>query len=299
MCSLVNTCPRCLQAKSRLHRAVTTAMVRLDKKINSLRRQGASKDTWTATQRLADLLMANIYSIPAGEAVASVEDWDSPGTMVTIPLDPLKPAVATAEALYAKARKQRRAVDHVIPLLQAAHSELEYLQEAELMLDQLSGTGDKAALREMEDQLAADGYVKPVCSEQIAAKAASKARRAAKRSAKQGGDGERLGSFRQYTSPSGLTVLVGRNSRQNDELTMRKAQPSDVWMHARGVPGAHVLLRVPAGRTPADNDVQFAADVAAFFSKSRSDGKVDVTCARPTDISKPRKSAWRTWSCCA
>ena len=62
-------------------------------------------------------------------------------------------------------------------------------------------------------------------------------------------------------------------------------------MHARGVPGAHVLLRVPAGREAADADVQFAADIAAFFSKARTEGKADVTCARPADISKPREKA--------
>ena len=64
-------------------------------------------------------------------------------------------------------------------------------------------------------------------------------------------------------------MLVGRNNRQNDELTHRVARPTDVWMHARGVPGAHVLLRRPndeKGDAPAA-DLQFAADLAAWFSK--------------------------------
>jgi predicted ribosome quality control (RQC) complex YloA/Tae2 family protein len=148
-----------------------------------------------------------------------------------------------------------------------------------------------AALREVEAELASGGYIKPPPGDQLAAKAASKARRATKRSAKQqaGGNGGDSGGYRRYESPGGLTVLVGRNSRQNDELTMKKAQPSDVWMHARGVPGAHVLLRVPAGSEAGDADVQFAADIAAFFSKARTEGKASVTCARPADISKPRE----------
>ncbi len=69
-----------------------------------------------------------------------------------------------------------------------------------------------------------------------------------------------------------LQVLVGRNNRSNDELTHKVARPTDVWMHARGVAGAHVLLRVPndAPDAASSPDLQFAADLAAFFCKVRS-----------------------------
>jgi predicted ribosome quality control (RQC) complex YloA/Tae2 family protein len=273
-----------------VQRSVAGAVARLRKKIGSLRQQGANPESHLATQRLGDLLMANLYAIPRGAAEAVVEDWDAPGATVAIPLDPLKPAVAAAEALYAKARKQRRAVDQVAPLILEAESQLEYLLEAEVMVAQLAGHADAAALREVEADLVAGKYVKPPPGAALAAKAATKAKRATKRSGAQGGGAD---GYRQFESPGGLTVLVGRNSRQNDELTMRKAQPTDVWMHARGVPGAHLLLRVPAGRDAGDADLQFAANIAAFFSKSRTEGKVDITCARPADISKPRESRRR------
>jgi predicted ribosome quality control (RQC) complex YloA/Tae2 family protein len=283
-------------AKVRLQRALAKAVERLRRKAASLRGQGASPDTGAATQRLADLLMAGLHAVPAGAAVARVEDWDAPGTFVEIPLNAAKPPVATAEALYAKARKQRRAVAQVGPLIAEAEASLEYLREVEVLLGQLEGADDAAALRGVEAELAAGGYVKAPPNEALAAKAATKARRAAKRGAKRGGadaDGGAAGGGggdepRRFTSPGGLTVLVGRNSRQNDDLTMRRAKDPDVWMHARGVPGAHVLLRVPPGAAPADADVQFAADLAAFYSKARTEGKAAVTCARPADLSKPR-----------
>ena len=69
----------------------------------------------------------------------------------------------------------------------------------------------------------------------LADKAASKARKAARRSASSGNTGGGAQDFRRYTSPSGFAVLVGRNSRQNDTLTMDLANPGDVWMHARCV----------------------------------------------------------------
>ena len=121
----------------------------------------------------------------------------------------------------------------------------------------------------------------------LAERAASKARKATKR-ARAAAPAASSGGYRRYATPGGLAVLVGRNSRQNDELTTRLAQPGDVWMHARGVPGAHVLLRVPAGQEAGPEDIQFAADLSAWFSKARAEGKAEVTCASPADISKPR-----------
>ena len=67
---------------------------------------------------------------------------------------------------------------------------------------------------------------------------------------------------------------------------MKIAQPTDVGMHARGVPGAHVVLRIPPGQAASDEDMQFTADLAAYFSKSRMEGKLDVTVANPGDIAK-------------
>jgi hypothetical protein len=66
---------------------------------------------------------------------------------------------------------------------------------------------------------------------------------------------------------AGFEVLVGRNNRQNDVLTNRVATDYDLWFHARNTPGCHLLLRVPPGQVPLDADLQFSADLAAYFSK--------------------------------
>ena len=224
---------------------------------------------------------------PGADSIV-VEDWDT-GESVTIPLDPLKTPVAAAEALYARARKQRRAVAQVAPLVEDAQAQVEYLQEVELMLQQLNGEDsvDAESLRQTEAELVAGGFLKAQESAVLAGKAAAKARRATKKGKQSGGGSGDSEGFRKYTSPSGLSILVGRNSAQNDVLSTRMAQPRDVWMHARAVPGAHLLLRVPAGQTPTQEDLQYAADIAAYFSKSRTNGKADVTLASPADITKP------------
>lgn len=284
------------KTKHRVTRGVSQAVVRMAKKITSLKQQAADPSVHEATSHKADLIMANLHAIKAGSSNITVEDWDT-GEPITIALDSTKTPIACAEELYKKARKQRRAVDQVAPLIEEAQQQLEYLQDAECMLQQLGGrdSSDLAALRESEAELVAGGFMKASSEAALLEKAVGKARKSARKGAKRqkgsngsgGADGSGEG-FRRYVSPNGFVVLVGRNSTQNDQLTMRMAQNTDVWMHARGVPGAHVLLRIPAGRKAETPDLQFAADLAAFFSKSRSEGKLQVTMANPAHISKPR-----------
>jgi len=267
----------------------------MSKKIASLERQSSDPSVHEGTSHFADLIMANIHIIKPAATSITVEDWNT-GLDVTVPLDATKTAIECAEEFYKKARKQRRAVDQVAPLLEEAHQQLEYLQDTECMVQQLEGKDvneDVAALRETESELVAGGFMKASLDAALAEKAAGKARKAARRTSKRqkngaGGNTEEGEGYRRYSSPSGFTVLIGRNSKQNDYLTTRMAQPTDVWMHARGVPGAHVLLRVPPGKEAADGDLQYTADLAAFFSKARSEGKLEVTVANPAHITKPR-----------
>jgi len=77
-------------------------------------------------------------------------------------------------------------------------------------------------------------------------------------------------------SPDGFTILVGRNSRQNDELTFHTAAPDDVWLHARGVPGAHVIIR-SHGRPLPPATLQRAAELAAYYSAARDEPEVVVS----------------------
>jgi NFACT protein RNA binding domain len=80
---------------------------------------------------------------------------------------------------------------------------------------------------------------------------------------------------RHYLTSRGLSILVGRGARENHRLTFSIARPEDYWLHARDVPGAHVILRDPEGRAT-DSDRREAAEVAAYFSRLREESGVDV-----------------------
>jgi predicted ribosome quality control (RQC) complex YloA/Tae2 family protein len=88
----------------------------------------------------------------------------------------------------------------------------------------------------------------------------------------------------------GFEVLVGRNARDNDELTFRVARPRDLWLHAAGHAGSHVIIRIPEASADVPRGViGRAAGWAAWHSKARNArGKVDVHVCRVADVSKPR-----------
>ncbi|KGQ22844.1 Rqc2 family fibronectin-binding protein [Thermus filiformis] len=93
----------------------------------------------------------------------------------------------------------------------------------------------------------------------------------------------------RYTSPSGLSVWVGRNAKENDLLT-RMAHSEDLWFHAQGVPGSHVILRTE-GKNPPLEDLLFAARLAAYYSKARGERQVPVDYTRKKHVWRPRKAA--------
>jgi predicted ribosome quality control (RQC) complex YloA/Tae2 family protein len=87
-------------------------------------------------------------------------------------------------------------------------------------------------------------------------------------------------------------VLVGRGARENHRLTFAVARPEDVWLHARDVPGAHVIVRDPEGRASAD-DLREAAELAAFFSAAAQQPQVDVHVTRRKHVRPGRGGAGR------
>jgi predicted ribosome quality control (RQC) complex YloA/Tae2 family protein len=92
----------------------------------------------------------------------------------------------------------------------------------------------------------------------------------------------------EYLLPGDWRVLAGRTEAANDHLSLTLARPGDLWFHIRGMPGSHVVLRVPSGATPDRATRELAAGIAAYHSKARSAGTVAVTCTEARYVSKPR-----------
>lgn len=94
----------------------------------------------------------------------------------------------------------------------------------------------------------------------------------------------------QHELPGGYLVLAGKTDADNDRLSLKVAQPNDYWFHVRGMPGSHVVLRVPPGVEPPREVLKQAAAIAAWYSKGREGGVVAVSCTQAKNVSKPRKA---------
>jgi predicted ribosome quality control (RQC) complex YloA/Tae2 family protein len=196
---------------------------------------------------------------------------------MTIALDPELSAVANADAYYTRARKARRAGEGLAERRAAAQSALDYLAELAYDLDQAP---DRGAIDAVAAAVAELGLHSPAGRGSAAARA---------RAGGRGGGGRAdvpgAGGPLRVVSGDGFTIWVGRNSRQNDALTFTRGARGDIWLHARGVPGAHVLVKA-AGRPIPESTIVEAAALAAWFSRFRGEGAAEVMV---TDVRHVRR----------
>ncbi|MEM1170382.1 MAG: NFACT RNA binding domain-containing protein [Cyanobacteria bacterium P01_H01_bin.35] len=218
----------------------------------------------------ADLLMANLQEWQPGMKNISLADFET-GEAVAIKLDPEKNAVQNAQSIYKKHQKLKRARIAVEPLLAEVQAEIDYLEQVEAFLSQLDSyrsAEDLQTLQEIRDELIQQGYLNaPEHHHQ---------------------DNKKDTEFYRYQTPGGFELLVGRNNRQNDLLTFRVAGDYDLWFHTQEIPGSHVLLRLDAGAIPDEVDLQFVADMSAFYSRARQSEVVPVIYTKPKFVYKPK-----------
>jgi predicted ribosome quality control (RQC) complex YloA/Tae2 family protein len=228
------------------------------RRVERLRAERANVGEAERLRARGDLLLAHLHLVPTGAAAVTLPGFD--GGEVEVPLDPALRPHENAERWYEEARRRSRAEERLPELIEGAEAEAERWGEAVRALE--AGEAPEwveAALRRAE-------------AREPRAKAAQEERR----------------PFRVYRTSGGLEVRVGRTSRDNDRLTFGHAAPGDVWLHARQVPGSHVVLRWPGEGAPPARDLEEAAVLAALHSKARSSGTVAVDWTRRRYVRKPR-----------
>lgn len=247
---------------ARLRGALASRLRRIQKRRASLERQLGGAADPDALRRAGSLLLARRAEVPRGRSRITLEDFE--GRPVEIQLDPACDAVGNAERLFAEARSRERASRRLPALIRAAAAEAASVSEA---LAGLTASGPSDAL-----WLLAGG-----------------------RPAESGGEGrgDRPATlpYRRLRSTGGLEIRVGRGAASNDDLTFRHADPEDIWLHAEGSPGAHVILRWGRrDQNPPRADLVEAAVVAAVNSAARGSGTVAVSWTRRKHVRKPRKA---------
>ncbi|WP_018084920.1 Rqc2 family fibronectin-binding protein [Desulfurispora thermophila] len=246
-------------------------IARLEKKIalqqESLR-AAEEADKWRI---YGELVTANLYRLQKGDRVLEAENYYQPDCpLVSIPLDPQLTPARNAQAFFKKYNKARATQQAATTQLSQSRSELAYLREVETAINLAE---EPETLQQIRQELVEEGYLAPESSDPRTRK------------------NEKASSLQpqpiKIFLPEGLSVLVGKNNRQNDFITMRLARPEDIWLHAKDIPGAHVIIRTEGKPVPASALLQ-AACLAAHFSQAREATTVPVDYTQRKNVRKPK-----------
>jgi predicted ribosome quality control (RQC) complex YloA/Tae2 family protein len=227
-----------------------------------------SSDLAKATQyqpyaRYGELLKGVLGRLHKGQAAVTLVDYfDEQLPELVIPLDPAKSPRGNMDDYFAKHRKFLTAQREILPRIESIRREVRQLE------------------KELED--IRQGRWQP-SRHTGPGKAHSRTESpTAQRSS------ERRGPFRRFTSVDGLPIYVGRNARENDELTFRVANSDDLWLHAQGAPGSHVIIRLEKGADTPVETLKDAAVLAVLYSDLKRAGKGDVIYTKRKWVRKPK-----------
>lgn len=238
------------EQRSSLLTTVRTALARVARREHELRQAIEEAARTGRLRQHGELLLTYAAQVPAGASEVTLPGYD--GMPTTIPLDPALSAAGNAQQLFKRYKRVRDARATLANRVSEAEAERAYLESILTLIAQANTTEDLADLRR---ELMDEGYLRRTT------------RRATRPSAKSGP--------RRYAVEGGRLVLVGRTNHQNDTLTFKTSAPEDLWLHARGVPGAHVVLKTD-GKAPPEGAIRQAAALAAFFSQAREEASVPV-----------------------
>lgn len=261
-----------VQLRHQIRQKLNHLLSKLRVKVEGFKSRLSQSDQADESKHQADLLMANLHQWKPGMKAIELPDFET-DEPVLISLDPEKNAVLNAQTLYKKHQKLKRTRAAIEPLLAEVQSEIDYLEQVEAAISQFEGyetPDDLEALVEIRDELIQQGYLED-----------SEYRRADRK------DDTESQPYR-YTTPSGFELLVGRNNRQNDQLSFRTATEYDLWFHTQEIPGSHVLLRLEPGKAADEKDLQFAANLTAYHSRARQSEQVPVIYTEPKNVYKPK-----------
>lgn len=237
---------RMRQRAGSLQHVVKTALERLEKKRELLQDTLNQSEQAEQNRIWGELLTANLHLLTRGQESVTLPNYYLPDAPdVTIPLNGQHTPAQNAQSYYKKYRKQKSAQQYAAEQIRLADTEIEFLEGALEDIDKSTATAD---LAEVRYTLTERGYVRPDPAQRKRRKLLE-------------------GKPYRFAAADGTAIDVGKNSLQNDRLTLH-ARPEETWLHVQGMPGSHVIIRGEG--QPSDAALLHAAKLAAYFSKGRN-----------------------------
>lgn len=257
---------RMRQKTADLTKLLNNQAERISKKISILRHTLQDAEKMDAYREYGDLITANIYRIADGQKDVEVENYfDENMGMLTIPLDVRLSPSQNAQRYYKKYNKAKTALKEAKKQLDASYDELLYINSTLTMVETADRIEDVNAIRR---ELAEEGYIKRGTNAVKKQKAETS-------------------KPMHFVSSDGFDIYVGRNNTQNDYLTLKMANSSDIWFHTKDIHGSHTVIKLGLDKDVPDRTILEAAGLAAYYSKARESSQVPVDYTTIKNVKKP------------
>ncbi len=246
-----------------LLKTVTNAYERISRKLELQKKELAECGEREVFRVCGDLINANIYRHEKGMTSCTLDDFYT-GERREIKLDARLTPSQNAQRYYAEYRKLDTAEKMLTELIKKGADDLVYLDS---VLDCISRNENEQELNEIRRELREQGFV---------------------RGGKDKTDDKKKKPSEpmKFRSTDGFEILVGKNNRQNDQLTLKTAKATDIWLHTKDIAGSHVIIKTD-GKTPSEQTIFEAAQLAAFHSKGKSGSGVPVDYVAVKFVKKP------------
>jgi predicted ribosome quality control (RQC) complex YloA/Tae2 family protein len=234
-------------------------MDRTEKRIAHIRDDLAKLEKNSRFGRFGEFILTNIYKIKSKDAILITEDfYEDPPCEIEIPLDPSLSASDNAGKYFEKFKKSQRGVPILKNRLEESLLKMDLISQN---IEELTQAQDFADLEDFADLLNyQSGQVPKV---QIAS------------------------APRKY-SYKGYEIISGKNPAQNDEISLKISNKTDLWFHTRGIPGSHTIIRTKSGEKTPKEIILYAASIAAYYSKAKKSSKVPVSYTLAKNVSKKK-----------
>ena len=246
-----------------LYRLLSNTADRIRRRTENQRQELKISEERDILKLKGDLISANLYQLKKGmKDFTCVNFYDENAGEITVELDPSLTPSQNMQKYYGGYRKADTAEKRLKVQIAQGESELKYIESVS---DALSRASTENDVNELRAELAEQGYIRMQRGKQKPPKAAPPI---------------------SFSSPDGYEILVGRNNKQNDVLTLKTAEKTDIWLHTKDITGSHVIIRARGEQVP-DETIYYAARIAAAYSSARNSAQVPVDYVPAKQVKKP------------
>ena len=249
------------QKSAQIERLIKNEYKKLTKKIVKLKKQLEQAENSDGYRIQGEILNANLSQVKPGMAEVSLPNYYDNNRPLKIKLDVALSPARNAQKYFTKYKKLRDSIKHVKEQISIAQDNLDYFDSVQTAID----NAEPQDIDQITEELMNQGYLKKP----------QKPKRKKKITEK---------NLNKFRISSGKTVLVGKNNLQNDWLTLKKANKTDIWFHVKNIPGSHVILQ---SAEATDEDIRETAEIAAYFSKAKNSAHVQVDYVQDKRVKKP------------